>query len=120
MLHSALFLVGFSCLLAHEMDAVRWGEWALLPVLSRLGDEAGYRAFTALHLPLYALLLWALCGPAAPNPRLVVGLDLFLVIHLLLHLLLRNHPRNRFQSPFSWSLFAGAAICGALDLLLAR
>ncbi|MDP9455373.1 MAG: hypothetical protein M3Q49_22425 [Actinomycetota bacterium] len=51
------FLVGFCFLLAHEMDAVKLREWKMLPVLSKMGEEAGYRMFALLHVPLYALLL---------------------------------------------------------------
>jgi len=39
------------------MDAIRCKEWRIFPVTSRMDDEAGYLAFTALHIPLYALLL---------------------------------------------------------------
>jgi hypothetical protein len=40
------------------MDAVRVGEWKMFPLLSRLRDDAGYLVFTALHVPIYALLIW--------------------------------------------------------------
>src|SRR5918997_1241338 len=56
------FALGFALLLVHEMDAVRLGEWKIFPWLSGMGEEAGYRAFTALHVPLYALLLFGLLG----------------------------------------------------------
>ena len=111
-----VFLVGFAFLLVHEMDAVRCREWRILPVLSRLNDSTGYVAFTALHVPIYALLLWGLVGDASVG--LIVGLDVFLVVHLALHVLLRDRPENRFGSPFSWGLFTAAGICGAIDLLL--
>ncbi len=51
MLRYGLFIMGLCLFLAHEMDAVRHKEWRLLPILSRLGDEAGCRAFTAVHVP---------------------------------------------------------------------
>ena len=51
-------LLGFCFLLVHEMDAIRCREWRVFPVTSKMGDEAGYIAFTAVHVPLYALLLW--------------------------------------------------------------
>lgn len=108
-------LVGFCFLLVHEMDAIRCREWRIFPVTSRMGDEAGYRAFTALHLPVYALLLWGLLG--GTNPVLVHALDLFLVVHALLHVLSRNLPDNQFRSAFSWLWILGAAAFGAQDLL---
>lgn len=120
MLFSPFFLVGCCFLLTHEMDAVRCEEWRIMPIMSALRGRSGYRVFTLLHIPLYALLLWALSGATTMNRGIVIGLDTFFVIHLLLHLLLRNLPGNRFGSAFSWSLFSGAGLCGALDLLLIR
>jgi hypothetical protein len=83
-----------------------------------MGDEAGYRTFTALHVPLYALLLWGLSGGGAPNRGLIIALDAFFVFHMMLHVLLRHHPHYHFRSAFSWSLFLGAGTCGAIDLLI--
>lgn len=45
-------------------------------------DESGYRAFTAGHVPLYALLLWGLFGGEGMNPWLIDGLDVFFVVHV--------------------------------------
>jgi hypothetical protein len=112
------FLVGFCFLLTHEMDAVRCREWKILPVLNRMGEGAGCIAFTALHVPLYALLLWGLFDGADANRGLIVGLDVFFVVHMLLHIFLRDLPDNRFGSAFSWTLILGAGIFGAIDLLL--
>ena len=111
------FLLGFCFLLAHEMDAIRCREWKIFPVLSKMGDEAGYRAFTALHVLVYALLLWGLLGDNA-NRSLIVGLDVFFLVHVVLHLLFYNHPENRFRSVFSYALIFGAGGFGAIDLLL--
>ena len=111
------FLIGFAFLLTHEMDAIRCREWKIFPIIGGMGEEAGYVAFTALHVPLYALLFWGLFAGSGPSGRLIAGLDVFFVVHLILHVLLRNHPENRFGSPFSWALFVGAGICGAIDLL---
>lgn len=112
------FFLGFSFLLAHEMDAVRCQEWRILPILRGMGEEAGYLAFTLLHVPLYALLLWLLFGDGDANQGLIVGLDIFFIVHLFLHLLLRNLPDNRFGSTFSWTLIIGAGMFGAFDLLM--
>jgi len=112
------FLLGFCFLLVHEMDAVRCQEWRIVFGLNRMGEQAGYHAFTALHVPLYAVLLWGLFESGDLNRGLVVGLDLFLVAHLALHVLLRNLAENLFRSAFSWAVILGAGLCGAIDLLL--
>ncbi len=113
------FLLGFCLLLTHEMDAIRCAEWAMFPVTEHLGEDAGYRAFTAAHVPLYALVLRGLVGGGGVTRTLVIGLDAFSVVHVALPLLRRNDPRNRFRSAFSWVLILGAGLCGALDLLRA-
>lgn len=112
------FLLGCAFLLTHEMDAIACAEWRLFPVTSKLADEAGYRLFTALHVPLYALLLWGLVG-GGTNRGLILVLDLFFVVHLFLHVLLRHLPAYGFKTAFSWALFVGAGVCGAVDLVLA-
>jgi hypothetical protein len=112
------FFVGFALLLVHEMDAVRLGEWKIFPLLRSLRDEAGYAAFAALHVPIYALLLAGLFGGGGASSALIVGMDAFFVVHLALHVLFRNHPENRFGSAFSWSLIAGSGACGLVDLVL--
>ena len=101
-----VFLLGFCFLLGHEMDASRRKEWRVFSVASGMGDEAGYRAFTVLHVPIYALLLWEPCGDA--NRGLIAGLDVFFIVHVLLHLLFINRPEYRFGSVFSWALILGA------------
>ena len=110
------FILGFCFLLVHEMDAIRAREWKIFPVLNALGDEAGYRAFTALHVPVYALLLLGLVGGASRS--LMVGLNVFFIVHVFLHLTFYAHPENRFRSVFSYALIFGAGASGALDLLL--
>ena len=113
-----LFLLGFCFLLAHEMDVVRAKEWKIFPVLSTMKDEAGYVLFTVLHIPMYALLIWGIYGGGNVNRGLMIGLDLFFVVHVLLHVILYNHPENRFRSIFSYVLIVGAGLLGAADLLL--
>ena len=112
------FFLGFALLLVHEMDAVRLGEWRIFPLLRSLRDETGYAAFTALHVPIYALLLAGLLGGGGASGALMVGMDAFFVVHAALHVVFRNHPVNRFGSAFSWALIAGAGACGMVDLVL--
>lgn len=113
---AVFFYLGLTFLLLHEMDAVRCREWRIFPGLSRLPEPAGFRLFMLLHIPLLFLLLRALPG-AGENGALVLGIDVFLVVHLLLHLLFLRHPNNEFRDALSWTLIAGAAAFGALDLL---
>ncbi|MGB3634576.1 MAG: DUF6713 family protein [Rubrobacteraceae bacterium] len=110
------FILGFCFLLVHEMDAIRAKEWKIFPGLSRMSDEAGYVTFTALHVPVYALLFWGLLGDGGA-PSLIFGLDVFFVVHVLLHLIFYNHPENRFRSVFSYTLIFGAGVFGAVDLV---
>ena len=112
------FFLGFALLLVHEMDAVRLGEWRIFPLLRSLREEAGHVAFTALHVPIYALLLALLFGDGGASSAVIVGMDAFFIIHVALHVVFRNHPENRFGSAFSWSLIAGAGACGLVDLVL--
>ena len=112
------FLLGFCCLLAHEMDAVRLKEWRMLLGLSGMDEEVGYRTFVLLHVPLYSLLLWGILGGGEAGSVLIVVLDVFFVVHLALHVFLRNLPENRFGSVFLWTLILGAGAFGGLDLML--
>ena len=112
-----LFVAGFCLLLVHEMDAVRLGEWKIFPLVSGMREESGYVTFAALRVPIYALLLLGLLKDGGTNEALILGLDVFFVVHVVLHLVFRNHPENRFGSPFSWALILGAGVCGTADLL---
>ena len=73
--------------------------------------------FAALHVPLYALLLFGLIGGEGESRALIVGLDAFFVVHVVLHWVFRDHPENRFGSAFSWVLILGTGACGVADLL---
>lgn len=114
------FLLGFCLLLVHEMDAIRQHEWRLFSLLKDLPDELGYRVFTAIHVPLYVVLLYALVGSGAAglNQGLIAALNWFFLIHVGLHIGLRRLPHYTFRSWFSWALISGAGAAGAIDLLL--
>ena len=60
-----LFSLGLSLLLAHELDAIRGGEWRFLPVLRSLPDARGRDAFILAHVPLTAVLIWLATYPSA-------------------------------------------------------
>lgn len=111
-----LFLLGFGFLATHELDAVTQSEWRLLYVLRSLPDGLAETAFVALHVPLFALIVW-LCH----HPRLREGsrlaLAAFLVIHVGLHLRLQGHPLYSFHDALSKALIFGGGVCGLLYLL---
>lgn len=96
---------------AHEVDAVERREWRLLPILGRFDDEIASPAFTALHVPLCVLLLWAADNPSdAGRFRSHLVLDVLLVVHAGLHKLLEDHDLYEFDSRLSRVNIYGAAI----------
>jgi hypothetical protein len=108
-----LFLTVVALLFVHELDAIRQREWRFFFAPFGVGDETGYRIFTALHAPLFVAVLWY-----AETPAFQVGIDAFAVVHGLLHVGLRNHRAISFDSWFSRGWIVGAALLGALHLLL--
>lgn len=114
-MHAPFFLLGLAFLIGHELDAVRCREWRMFPGLSALSERRARSLFIGLHVPLLYVLLSALV--TGPGATLVAALDLFFVLHLGLHLLFFRHPKNEFGDALSWTLIAGAAVSGALDLL---
>jgi len=111
------FYIGLAFILVHEMDAVRLQEWRMFPILSGLKDQTGYLIFTSMHLPLYVLLFWGLWGSNSSVTNLILGLDIFFIIHIGLHLLLIKHKENQFKNFFSWNLIILTGIFGLLDLV---
>ena len=114
-----LFIAAVACILTHEMDAVRCREWEIFPGLHLIRDEQlAYRLFTLLHIPLYALLFWGVFGEGIVADSVVIGLDIFFVIHVGLHILFLWHPKNQFTDWVSWLAIGGAGVFGALDMWL--
>ena len=119
LLERPFFLVSFSTLLVHEMDAVRELEWRILfPFNLIKNDEAAHIAFTGAHVPVIAALLQALT-PASPTAHFVAtGLSCFCVGHAAVHAVFRWKHWGGFKSLFSKSLVYGTAAAGIVDLLL--
>jgi hypothetical protein len=107
-----LFSSVVAVLLVHELDAIRQHEWRFFFAPVTISDESAYQLFTALHVPLFAVIL-----VYASSPVFQIGFDVFAIVHLLLHLGLRNHPLIEFDSWFSWVWILGASLLGALHLL---
>jgi hypothetical protein len=115
----ALFWLGVAVLMAHELDAVRAREWRLLYVLRRLPEESARAAFIVLHVPLLMAMIWlgGFPDPAVRTP-FQAALDLFLIVHAGLHKRLEHHPFYDFDGALSRALIIGAALAGALHLVL--
>jgi hypothetical protein len=114
---NALFLLGISLVLAHELDAMRAREWRLLFVLRRMPEEHARKAFVLVHVPLVAGLIW-LCTHPALEVRLAsqIAFNLFLIVHAGLHWRLSGHALYDFHNKVSRGLIVGAALVGALHL----
>jgi len=115
-----LFWLGFSLLIAHEMDAMVRHEWRLLPGLSAISDDGVARdLFTLLHIPVFAVLFWLASHPrAALQRRTQMGVDLFLMAHAVVHFALSGHALYEFVPPVETITVYGGAAVGAVHLVL--
>lgn len=118
-LREGVFLVGFSLLLTHELDAVARSEWRVLPLLEWLPDDTGFLVFVLLHVPLFVWLL-SRVGYVDLHlrrrwQRMVAA---FLVIHGGLHLAFSGHAHYDFHATLSRGLIFGSALFGAAFLLM--
>lgn len=107
-----LFLVNVVWLIIHELDAIDQQEWRFF-FGSFMSDQAAYRLFTALHVPLLVFIL-----ANAANREFQIVFNLFLIVHAGLHFALRQHPLILFRSTFSRGWIYGGALLGGLHLAL--
>ena len=112
-----LFFIGLSCLIVHEMDAIRCKEWRILPGLSTLSDTVGQLVFVFIHIPLFILVFYQLVY-VADIRKFLIGFDIFMIVHTVLHLLFLKHKNNEFIDRISWILIIGAGIFGLADLII--
>ncbi len=114
------FLLGLGFICTHELDAVQQHEWRLLYVLRGFAEPLAGQLFIALHLPLFALLVW-LTHHRQPRLREAARMALmaFLIVHVGLHLRLSDHALYSFHAPLSRLLIFGGGVCGLLYLLRA-
>ncbi|MBX2956041.1 MAG: hypothetical protein KF846_07780 [Cyclobacteriaceae bacterium] len=111
------FYVGLAFILMHEMDAIRCRECRIFPGLSALGDRVGFVVFLWAHLVLYTLLFIFLVDPHYQH-RVIFGISIFFIVHLILHMVFLKHPKNEFKDLHSWLLITGAALFGAWQLVI--
>ena len=110
------FYLGLTFIFIHELDAIRCREWRIFPILSSLDEKLAERIFYFAHIPLFYFCFVELA--VHQNTALQYGLSWFFIIHLGLHLLFLMHPKNEFKDWLSWTWIIGAAVFGALDLLI--
>lgn len=114
-----VFLLGFSTLLAHELDAVARAEWRVLPITSFLPDPIGYPVFVLAHIPLVAWLVWLIGhADARIRQRTQWAISAFLIVHVVLHLAFSAHEHYDFHSALSRGLIFGGGALGAAHLAL--
>lgn len=109
-----LYFSNLGCLLmGHELDAIYQQEWRFFFAKTTINEQTAYRLFTALHIPLFVLILWNLS-----SSRFQIGVDLFAMIHAAVHWGLRHHPLIHFNNWFSRFWIFGSALLGATHLVL--
>ena len=116
---TAVYYLGLSLLMTHELDAVRASEWKLLYVLRQLEDAKAFAWFVAIHVPLFFSILWL---SHCPNRRVRwwfrAGAAGFLIVHAGLHWRLSADPAYAFAGTLSNVLIYGAGAAGLAFLLL--
>ncbi len=111
------FFLGLTAIVIHEMDAIRCKEWRIFPGLSLLDDNWGFKIFMLAHVPLFYFFFAGLFGQYS-NTKLILGLDIFFIIHVGLHLLFLMHKKNEFKDGVSWTIISSAGIFGLIDILI--
>ena len=116
---TALYCLGLSLLMTHELDAVRATEWKLLYVLRQMQDAKAFAWFVAIHVPLFFSILWL---SHCPNRRVRwwfrAGAGAFLLVHAGLHWRLSADPAHAFTGTLSNTLIHGAGVAGLVFLIL--
>ncbi len=107
-----LFFINFAWLATHELDAIKHHEWRIFFYSLPLADVTAYRIFTLVHVPLFALIIWA-----GQSVAFQAVFSIFLIIHVGLHYYFRKHPAYEFNNWFSNLLIIGGAPLGGLHLL---
>lgn len=113
-----LYVLAFSVLNAHELDAMSQQEWRLLFVLRDLPPDLAEQVFVILHVPLVALLMWLTFHRSAVvsawSRRVVCA---FGIVHVGLHWHLQDHPFYTFHSFLSEFLIVGYGFAGLCYLV---
>lgn len=110
---------GLGVLFTHELDAMTYHEWRILPLTSWLPDEYGMLLFLYAHIFIFAVLM-ALVSSNEEKIRFrsSMAIGVFLLVHAMLHGLFTSSANYEFTSPASNILIYGGAVLGCLYLLL--
>jgi hypothetical protein len=114
-----VFSLTFGLLATHELDAMRWHEWRVLPVTRFFPDDIGMMVFVLAHVPLFSWLAHV-CWAQVASKRLLARRIFagFCIVHVGLHWLFRNDPAYEFTGWLSNGLILGAGLAGALFLFM--
>ena len=94
-------------------------EWQVLPLLRSLADNAGQVTFVLAHVPIFAIVIACVASLNLKIRSLARDIaSAFLVVHAILHFAFSGHPAYAFESLLSNGLIYGAAVCGAVYLLM--
>lgn len=109
----ALFYLGLTLLVCHELDAVFRHEWRILPGLNLLQDGPARTAFILIHIPAFVALFW-LTGHSSNviRSRSQLGVDIFLIGHAAVHLVISGHELYEFEPPVETITIYGGALVG--------
>ena len=112
---TVIFCLGFSLLIAHEMDAIAQSEWKLLYLFRKLPEQTAAPLFVTVHVPAFSLLLWLSMHPVSYIQQMSrLAIALFLILHAILHKRLDHHPHYTFHSTLSKCLIYGGGLVGFL------
>lgn len=114
MILKILLWLNISLLYAHELDAVRKREWKMMLFSDRVSDEAAYRIFTALHVPLFAAVFWFM---EYRFSLLYWFVTVFGVFHFILHSVFKKHIENRMRNAFSRSIIVFIFLVSVISLI---
>jgi hypothetical protein len=113
------FALTFGLLSTHELDAVRWAEWRVLPITRFFPENIAMVVFVLAHVPLFgwlSLLCWSEnLTQRMKTQRMFAG---FCCVHVGLHWLYRNDLNYEFTGWLSNGLIGGAGLTGAVFLMM--
>jgi len=115
----AVFLLNFSLLLLHEMDAIRAKEWKMFVILKDMKEQTAYFVFSLLHLPLYFWIIYSITQTSSGKHNYIfLVTDAFLIFHSVIHFFFRKHKANEFKSFYSKALIYLMGILAMIHLVL--